>query len=180
MNPSLSHSDSHRDSRQVLRSVTNRISSIVLTRGTPVGWWIGFLLAFALVNVLLVSVAYLFATGVGIWGPNNSVAWGFCIVNFVWWVGIGHAGTLISAILLLFRQEWRTSINRFAEAMTLFAVACAGLYPLMHVGRPWFAYWLMPYPNTMGLWPQRCSHRSAIICMRLPTCKEGAVQSNPI
>lgn len=82
------------------------------------------------------------------------MAWGFAIINFVWWVGIGHAGTLISAILLLFRQEWRTSINRFAEAMTLFAVACAGLYPLIHVGRPWFAYWLMPYPNTMGLWPQ--------------------------
>ena len=80
--------------------------------------------------------------------------WGFAIVNFVWWIGIGHAGTLISAILLLLKQEWRTSINRFAEAMTLFAVACAGLFPLLHMGRPWFFYWLMPYPNTMALWPQ--------------------------
>ena len=80
--------------------------------------------------------------------------WGFAIVNFVWWVGIGHAGTLISAILLLLKQDWRTSINRFAEAMTLFAVACAGMFPLLHMGRPWFFYWLMPYPNTMALWPQ--------------------------
>jgi molybdopterin-containing oxidoreductase family membrane subunit len=91
--------------------------------------------------------------GTGIWGVNNPVGWGFAIINFVWWIGIGHAGTLISAILLLLRQEWRTSINRFAEAMTLFAVACAGVFPLLHVGRPWLAYWLLPYPNTMGLWP---------------------------
>ncbi len=80
--------------------------------------------------------------------------WGFAIVNFVWWIGIGHAGTLISAILLLLKQDWRTSINRFAEAMTLFAVACAGMFPLLHLGRPWLFYWLMPYPNTMGMWPQ--------------------------
>ena len=91
----------------------------------------------------------------GIWGIDIPVGWGFAIVNFVWWIGIGHAGTLISAILLLFRQQWRTSINRFAEAMTLFAVACAGIFPLIHTGRPWLAaYWLFPYPNTMGLWPQ--------------------------
>jgi len=96
----------------------------------------------------------LFAKGVGVWGINIPVGWGFDIINFVWWIGIGHAGTLISAILLLLRQEWRTSINRFAEAMTLFAVACAGLYPVLHLGRPWLAYWLVPYPNTMGLWPQ--------------------------
>ena len=90
----------------------------------------------------------------GIWGVNVPVGWGFDIINFVWWIGIGHAGTLISAILLLLRQQWRTSINRFAEAMTLFAVACAGMYPILHMGRPWVgAYWLMPYPNTMGLWP---------------------------
>ena len=92
--------------------------------------------------------------GVGIWGIDVPVMWGFAIVNFVWWIGIGHAGTLISAILLLLKQDWRTSINRFAEAMTLFAVACAGLFPLLHLGRPWFFYWLLPYPNTMGLWPQ--------------------------
>jgi len=91
---------------------------------------------------------------VGIWGINIPVGWGFAIVNFVWWIGIGHAGTLISAILLLLHQKWRTSINRFAEAMTLFAVACAGLFPLLHMGRPQFFYWLTPYPNTMGLWPQ--------------------------
>ena len=94
------------------------------------------------------------SSGVGIWGINIPVGWGFAIVNFVWWIGIGHAGTLISAILLLLQQKWRTSINRFAEAMTLFAVACAGLFPLLHMGRPWFFYWLLPYPNTMELWPQ--------------------------
>jgi Ni/Fe-hydrogenase subunit HybB-like protein len=99
-------------------------------------------------------VTYLFLEGIGIWGVNIPVAWGFAIVNFVWWIGIGHAGTLISAILLLLRQGWRQSINRFAEAMTLFAVACAGLFPLLHLGRPWFAYWLIPYPSTMGVWPQ--------------------------
>lgn len=104
--------------------------------------------------LLLYSIAYLLAVGVGIWGINIPVGWGFDIINFVWWIGIGHAGTLISAVLLLLRQEWRTSINRFAEAMTLFAVACAGLYPLIHMGRPWLAYWLFPYPNTMGIWPQ--------------------------
>jgi molybdopterin-containing oxidoreductase family membrane subunit len=135
-------------------SVTDKISSIVLTRKTPLGWWLGFLLAFALVNVLLVSVTYLLVKGVGIWGVDIPVGWGFAIVNFVWWIGIGHAGTLISAILLLLKQTWRTSINRFAEAMTLFAVACAGLFPVIHMGRPWLAYWLFPYPNTMGVWPQ--------------------------
>ena len=100
------------------------------------------------------AIAYLLVYGVGIWGINIPVGWGFAIVNFVWWIGIGHAGTLISAILLLLQQKWRTSINRFAEAMTLFAVACAGLFPLLHLGRPWFFYWLLPYPNTMKLWPQ--------------------------
>jgi molybdopterin-containing oxidoreductase family membrane subunit len=103
---------------------------------------------------LLTASTYLFLRGVGIWGINVPVAWGFAIINFVWWIGIGHAGTLISAILLLLHQDWRTSINRFAEAMTLFAVACAGLFPILHLGRPWLFYWLMPYPNTMGMWPQ--------------------------
>ena len=91
--------------------------------------------------------------GVGVWGNNIPVGWGFDIINFVWWIGIGHAGTLISAILLLLPQQWRTAINRFAEAMTIFAVICAGMFPLFHTGRPWLAYWLFPYPNTMGLWP---------------------------
>ncbi|MPZ77550.1 MAG: hydrogenase [Deltaproteobacteria bacterium] len=135
-------------------SVTDKISVIVLTQKTPQGWWIGFGLSFLLVMVLFYAITYLLAAGVGIWGVNVPVAWGFAIVNFVWWIGIGHAGTLISAILLLLRQRWRTSINRFAEAMTLFAVACAGIFPLIHLGRPWFFYWLFPYPNPMGIWPQ--------------------------
>jgi len=134
-------------------TVTDKISSAVLNRRTPRGWWIGFAIAFSLLQVFLISVGYLFAKGTGIWGVNNPVGWGFAIINFVWWIGIGHAGTLISAILLLLRQEWRTSINRFAEAMTLFAVACAGMYPILHLGRPWLAYWLFPYPNTMAMWP---------------------------
>ena len=135
-------------------SITDKISEIVLTRKTPKGWWIGFGISFLLMNLLFVAVAHLLMNGIGIWGVNVPVAWGFAIINFVWWIGIGHAGTLISAILLLLRQRWRTSINRFAEAMTLFAVACAGLYPILHLGRPGFAYWLFPYPNTMGVWPQ--------------------------
>ncbi|HEX4589852.1 MAG TPA: NrfD/PsrC family molybdoenzyme membrane anchor subunit [Gemmataceae bacterium] len=136
-------------------TVTDKISSIVLTRPTSWKWWLGFLISFGLTMLLLLSVSYLLVKGVGIWGVNIPVGWGFAIVNFVWWIGIGHAGTLISAILLLLRQQWRTSINRFAEAMTLFAVACAGLFPLLHMGRPWFFYWLLPIPyNTMELWPQ--------------------------
>jgi len=135
-------------------SVTDKISSIVLRRRAPRGWMIGFAISFLIVMLLLYAIGYLLLTGVGIWGINIPVAWGFAIVNFVWWIGIGHAGTLISAILLLLNQKWRTSINRFAEAMTLFAVACAGMFPLLHMGRPWFAYWLFPYPNTMGIQPQ--------------------------
>ena len=135
-------------------SVTDKISAITLSRRTPRGWLLGFGVAFLVVMVLLLAITYLLAVGVGIWGINMPVAWGFAIVNFVWWIGIGHAGTLISAILLLMRQQWRTSINRFAEAMTLFAVACAGLFPVLHLGRPWFFYWLIPYPNTMDIWPQ--------------------------
>ena len=136
-------------------TVTDKISAIVLTRRTTLGWWFGFAIAFALVNVLMMSIAYLLFVGTGIWGINIPVGWGFAIINFVWWIGIGHAGTLISAILLLFKQTWRTSINRFAEAMTLFAVACAAIFPILHTGRPWLAiYWLFPYPNTMDVWPQ--------------------------
>ena len=135
-------------------TITDKISSIVQGRRTPRRWFVGFACAFLLVMVLFNTIGYLLLEGVGIWGVNVPVGWGFAIVNFVWWIGIGHAGTLISAILLLLKQRWRTSINRFAEAMTLFAVACAGLFPLLHMGRPWFFYWLMPYPNTMDLWPQ--------------------------
>jgi molybdopterin-containing oxidoreductase family membrane subunit len=135
-------------------SVTDKISAIVLARRTPLGWYAGFGTAFLLAILLLVSLTYLAVKGIGIWGNNVPVGWAFDITNFVWWIGIGHAGTLISAILLLLKQTWRTSINRFAEAMTLFAVACAGIFPLFHTGRPWLAYWMLPYPNTMNLWPQ--------------------------
>ena len=135
-------------------SVTDKISSVVLTRPLGIGWLLGFGLTFSLVMVLNLAVGWLFMRGVGIWGINIPIGWGFAIVNFVWWIGIGHAGTLISAILFLLNQKWRTSINRFAEAMTLFAVACAGLFPLIHTGRPWMAYYMFPYPSTMGIWPQ--------------------------
>jgi Ni/Fe-hydrogenase subunit HybB-like protein len=137
-----------------LGSVTDRIASLALKRRTPLGWFVGFGIAFALLQLLLYTLATLLFKGVGVWGINIPVGWGFDIINLVWWIGIGHAGTLISAILLLLKQDWRTSINRFAEAMTLFAVACAVIFPIFHTGRPWLAaYWLMPYPNTMGLWP---------------------------
>jgi molybdopterin-containing oxidoreductase family membrane subunit len=142
------------------RSVTDKISSIVLGRPPGMAWQIGLAVSFMLVMLFVGAVTYLIAIGVGIWGINIPVAWGFAITNFVWWIGIGHAGTLISAILLLMHQKWRTSINRLAEAMTIFAVMCAGVFPLLHLGRPWYFYWLMPYANTMGLWPQ---FRSALV-----------------
>src|ERR671925_1578708 len=135
-------------------SVTDKISSIVLKRKTSIAWFFGFAISFALFQLMLLTITNLVFVGIGLWGVNVPVAWGIDILNFVWWIGIGHAGTLISAILLLLRQRWRTSINRFAEAMTLFAVAQAGLYPIFHLGRPWLAYWLFPYPNTMNIWPQ--------------------------
>src|SRR5438309_1941424 len=141
-------------------SITDKVAAITLATEAPRGWWVGFLLSFAFVMLLLFTIVWLLTAGVGIWGVNVPVAWGFAIVNFVWWIGIGHAGTLISAILLLLHQKWRTSINRLAEAMTIFAVMCAGLFPLLHLGRPWFFYWLLPYANTMGLWPQ---FRSALV-----------------
>jgi Ni/Fe-hydrogenase subunit HybB-like protein len=135
-------------------SITDKISAIVLTEGTKRGWWFGFLIAFLFFIILNIGISLVLAIGVGVYGVNIPIAWGFAITNFVWWIGIGHAGTLISAFLLLMRQAWRQSINRFAEAMTLFAVACAGMFPLIHLGRPWLFYWLFPYPDTMGVWPQ--------------------------
>jgi molybdopterin-containing oxidoreductase family membrane subunit len=135
-------------------SITDKISAIVLTRKSPMGWFMAVAAAGMVAGGFLYVVGFLLFRGVGIWGINIPVGWGFAIVNFVWWIGIGHAGTLISAILLLLRQSWRNSINRFAEAMTLFAVACAGMFPLLHMGRPWMGYWMFPVPNTMGLWPQ--------------------------
>ncbi|MEO8270282.1 MAG: NrfD/PsrC family molybdoenzyme membrane anchor subunit, partial [Aureliella sp.] len=135
-------------------SVTRQIADIALERPIEKSWVFGLLFGLFLLNILLTAIGVLFVYGVGVWGINIPIAWGFAIVNFVWWIGIGHAGTLISAILLLLHQKWRTSINRFAEAMTLFAVACAALYPVLHLGRPQFFYWLFPYPATTGVWPQ--------------------------
>jgi len=135
-------------------SVTDKISSIVLRKQLGRGWLLSLTLAFLLVMVLFYAIGFTVLIGLGVWGLNIPIGWGFDIVNFVWWIGIGHAGTLISAVLLLLNQSWRTSINRFAEAMTLFAVACAGIFPLLHMGRPWLFYWLLPYPNTMAVWPQ--------------------------
>lgn len=137
-----------------LETVTEKISSIVLERRTSMGWVLGFLFCFSLLMLLNLVISLLMVKGVGIWGINVPIAWAFAITNFVWWIGIGHAGTLISAFLLLMHQKWRTSINRFAEAMTIFAVMCAGMFPLLHMGRPWLFYYLMPYPNPMWLWPQ--------------------------
>jgi Ni/Fe-hydrogenase subunit HybB-like protein len=135
-------------------SIGDKISALVLER--PLGW--RWLLAFCATGLgtlaFLCAIGYLFAEGVGIWGIQIPVGWGFAIANCVWWIGIGHAGTFISAVLLLLRQKWRTSINRFAEAMTLFAATMAGLFPVLHLGRPWELWWLIPYPNQMDLWPQ--------------------------
>lgn len=135
-------------------SVSDQVSRLVLREPTPGSWKFGFLVGLLMLQILLIGIGWLFAYGVGVWGINIPIAWGLAIINFVWWIGIGHAGTLISAILLLLHQEWRTSINRIAEVMTLFAVACAGLFPLLHLGRPKFFYWLIPYPATTNMWPQ--------------------------
>jgi len=134
-------------------TVTDQIATVVLTKKTPLFWYASFTVGFGLLLLFLLAVAYLLFLGVGVWGNRTPVMWAWDITNFVWWIGIGHAGTLISAILLLLNQRWRNSINRFAEAMTLFAVACAGMFPLLHLGRPWLAYWLFPYPNTMAVQP---------------------------
>ncbi len=134
------------------RSITDKVSGIVLNKPPP-RWLILFGFAVSLLMVLFGSLAHLVGKGLGIWGLNTTVNWAWDITGFVFWVGIGHAGTLISAILFLFRQKWRTSINRAAEAMTIFAVACAGIYPVFHLGRVWFAYWLFPIPNQMSIWP---------------------------
>ena len=127
------------DEGHSLASVSDKIAGIVLKRKTTLGWIFGFLISFGVLQCLMVAATYLIVKGVGIWGINIPVGWGFAIVNFVWWIGIGHAGTLISAILLLLNQSWRNAINRFAEAMTLFAVMCAGMFPVLHTGRPWLA-----------------------------------------
>src|SRR5438874_8706413 len=135
-------------------SISDKIGNVVLSTQTPLTWFIVVSIGFMIMGGLGMAVTWLLIKGTGIWGVNIPIGWGFAIINFVWWIGIGHAGTLISAILLLLNQKWRTSINRFAEAMTLFAVACAGIFPLIHTGRPWMAFYMFPYPSTMGLWPQ--------------------------
>ncbi|HVV00872.1 MAG TPA: NrfD/PsrC family molybdoenzyme membrane anchor subunit [Verrucomicrobiae bacterium] len=142
------------DPKETYASVTDQIGDIALKQPRPLVWLAAFGVAFTLFLIFCIAVGYLLYKGVGIWGINIPVAWAFAIVNFVWWIGIGHAGTFISAILLLLYQKWRTTINRFTEAMTLFAVICAGLFPLLHLGRPWVFFWLLPYPDTMALWPQ--------------------------
>jgi len=136
-----------------LGSITEQVASLAERPHPPRAWTIAFAISSSLTVMLFGLIGYLIATGVGVWGNNSPVAWGWPIVNFVFWVGIGHAGTLISAILFLFRQDWRTSINRFAEAMTIFAVTCAGIFPAIHIGRVWFAYWLAPLPNSLAMWP---------------------------
>jgi Ni/Fe-hydrogenase subunit HybB-like protein len=139
---------------ETMGTINLTVSRLPLAHPRPRLWLAGFGAAFLLVLMLTNAIGWLFLRGVGVWGVNIPVGWGFAITNFVWWIGIGHAGTFISAILLLLHQPWRTSINRLTEAMTLFAVACAGLFPILHLGRPQYFYWLLPYPDTMGLWPQ--------------------------
>ncbi|MDA7951959.1 MAG: polysulfide reductase NrfD [Pirellulaceae bacterium] len=134
-------------------SITDIVSHVAERREVPIAWYVAFGISASVMAMFFALIGYLIMTGTGVWGNQNPVFWGWPIVNFVFWVGIGHAGTLISAILFLFRQNWRTSINRFAEAMTIFAVVCAATFPGIHVGRMWGAYWLFPYPNTMDLWP---------------------------
>ena len=134
-------------------SITEVVAEAV-ERKTPIGWWLFFLPSLALLGLLGLAISWLFWEGIGIWGLNVPVGWAWDITNFVFWVGIGHAGTLISAILFLFRQKWRTSINRAAEAMTIFAVMCALTFPGIHVGRVWVAYWMFPVPNQMSMCPR--------------------------
>ncbi|NQT35877.1 MAG: polysulfide reductase NrfD [Planctomycetes bacterium] len=134
-------------------SITDRVSTLVERPRTPPAWYVAIAITTSLTGILFLAIGYLIVTGVGVWGNNSPAFWGWPIVNFVFWIGIGHAGTLISAILFLFRQRWRTSINRAAEAMTIFAVMCAGIFPGIHIGRVWLAYWLAPYPNQMSMWP---------------------------
>ena len=133
--------------------ITEKVCGIVEDK-TPRWWWILFIVSFGLMSYTVIGLTYLVSTGAGVWGLNSPVNWGWAIVNFVFWIGIGHAGTLISAILCLLKQKWRTAVNRTAEAMTIFAVCCAGLFPLFHVGRVWFAWWLFPIPNSNAIWPQ--------------------------
>jgi molybdopterin-containing oxidoreductase family membrane subunit len=133
--------------------ISDRVSSICEGKA-PLWWWVSFVISFGCLCMLGFMLSWQISTGVGVWGNMHPVMWGWDIVNFVWWIGIGHAGTLISAILFLLRQRWRTGVNRAAEAMTIFAVMCAGIYPALHVGRVWYDWWLFPIPNSNSIWPQ--------------------------
>jgi Ni/Fe-hydrogenase subunit HybB-like protein len=139
---------------ETLHEISVDVGRVPLRFPARVPWAIAMVFSLMLVGLFLVSITYLFARGVGVWGLNIPVNWAFAIHLYVWWLGLGHAGTLISAMLLLMGQDWRNSLNRFAEAMTLCAVVCAGIEPIIHLGRPWFFYWMFPYPATMGVWPQ--------------------------
>ncbi len=143
-----------------LEEINARICAPILTPAHTWRWWVSLLFSGSLTLMMIVTVTWLFGHGIGIFGNNTTIVWGFPIANYVWWLGIGHAGTLISALLLLTRQKWRASLNRFAEAMTLFAASMAGLFPIFHLGRPYYLYWIIPYPNVQGLWPQ---WRSALV-----------------
>ena len=140
--------------------ITAAVADPVLAQRAGWRWWVAFAVSGALVLMTLVAIVDLFTVGIGVWGVNTTVVWGYAIANYVWWIAIGSGGTLISSLLLVTRQRWRASTNRFAETMTIFAVAIAGLFPILHLGRPQYFYWLAPYPNTMGLWPQ---WRSALV-----------------
>ena len=139
---------------QTAASVTDRIAAIALTLRTPVWWWTAFAFSLSLLGLGVFCVGWLFRYGIQVWGNNWPVMWGFPLINYVWWIGIASGGTLISSLFFITRADWRTSVARIAESMTLFAAICAGLFPIIHLGRPWFFYWLFPYPNTMTLWPQ--------------------------
>jgi molybdopterin-containing oxidoreductase family membrane subunit len=134
--------------------VADKVAGLALQKGVDAWWWWAFLPSLALTGLLVVAIGWLFAKGIGVWGNNHPVMWAFAIINYVWWIAIASGGTFISAFFFLMKVDWRAALNRIAESMTLFAAACAGLYPILHLGRPWFAYWLVPYPDTMGLWPQ--------------------------
>jgi molybdopterin-containing oxidoreductase family membrane subunit len=150
----MSRKGSETATYQRYEGVTDEVTHIPLDFPARRTWFFAFLAALVLLGVYILSAVVLLVRGVGVWGNNMPVNWGLAIANYIWWLGIGHAGTLISAMLLLLHQHWRNSLNRFAEAMTLFAVTCGGLYPLLHLGRPWLFYWMAPYPSTTEVWPQ--------------------------
>jgi hypothetical protein len=140
--------------RELFRSITRDVAWVAEAPKPHKAWLAALAVSTIMVLIGAYSIYVLVTTGIGVWGNSNTVCWAWDITNFVWWIGIGHAGTLISAVLFLTRQHWRVSINRSAEAMTIFAVMCAGLFPLLHTGRPWFAWWMIPHPNDMGMWPR--------------------------